>query len=516
MTAFIKKYILLTSIYFSISSLSFAMTPNLEGDIKDEDGHLSQSPPRPKQEIIYKGTPEKSKSKPSIDTPLKLERANLENARLQRTVNSLVQIITDDRLVRPAFAHLFRAIIDGQDERTIGNLLRRVEEVRRPPFLELPVDFDKKIRRSVTESTLYLINNELNVLHGTRTNFPTINYLTFKPFHDVSTRDVRNLTTTLSSLSIRNNDEDQITIGRSALGQLISKSLQEPVIDLETEVDLGALPKLVVHQYNDFLDNPGIYEWYMVGSAIPDGDCFFHAIFTQDGEIGNVVSQRASQIRTRVAEETSREEDSQRTMSLEMLGYYREMMYRERIDLVPENIKIMLEENDDYSILRNSRLERVNGDVEQLPERFRNTVQYDDNVISGAIRLQDIQQYMAKYLNPENDEYYIEVPVGRNFPAGISELIARKNNITVNYFVLNRERAALNYAGTLAKGNPTIYNLLIDGRHFYPLYNGQEGEVKKSRFIQSLNNFVEFVHDTYLAKPSLSQYSQAASSVPHN
>jgi len=489
--------------YFSIAFMLLAwLAPVMATDnIKDEDNKSFSSPIRPKPEVIYR-TPEKSKSKSSIDTPLKLERttlelerATLEKVRLQSIINSLRDIIIDDRFVRPAFAHLFRAIVEGQDERTIGNLLRRVEEVRRPPTLELPVDFDKKIRRSVTESTLYLINHELSVQNGRRTNFPTINYLTFKPFGDVSTQEVRNLTTTLRNLSIRNNEEDQIIIGRSALEKLVLKSLQEPVINLETEIDLEACPKLSVHQYNDFLDSPGIYEWYMVGSAIPDGDCFFHAIFTQDGEIGTVVKQNASQIRTRVVEETQREEDSQRTIRLEMLGYYREMIYRGRNDLVPENIRMMLEENDDYAILRNSRLEKVNGNVEQLPERFRNIVQHDDTTISDAINLQSIQQYMAKYLNPENDEYYIEVPVGRNYPAGISELIARKNNITVNYFVLNRERAALNYAGTLAEGNPTIYNLLIDGRHFYPLYNGQEGEGKKGRFIQSLNNYVEFVHD---------------------
>lgn len=523
MAAFIKKSILLSFIYFSISSLSFAM--NSEGNIKDEDEdeHLSQSPPRIKQEITYSGTPEKPKSKPFIDTPLKLEVATLENTRLQRTVeslqhkvDSLVLIITDDRFVRPAFAHLFSAIIGGQDDRTIGNLLRRVDEVRRPQFLELPVDFDKKIRRSVTESTLYLMNNELNVLHATRTNFPTINYLRFKPFRDVSTQDVRNLTTTLRNLAIRNNEEDQTPIGRRALKKLVSKSLKEPVINLETEIDLSAFPKLKVHQYNDRREEPGIYEWYMVGSAIPDGDCFFHAIFTQDGEIGNVVSQRASQIRTRVVEETSREEDSQRTMRLEILGYYREMIYRGRTDLVSDNIKKMLEKNDYHSIIRNSLLEKENGDVEKLPEKFRNSVKYDDNVISGAISLHDIQQYMVKYLNPENDEYYIEVPVGRDSPAGISELIARKNNITVNYFVLNQERASLNYTGTLAKGNPTIYNLLVYGNHFYPLYNVIEGKAKKSRFIQSLNNSIDFVRENYLAKPPLSQYSQAASSIPQS
>jgi hypothetical protein len=484
--------------YFSIAFMLLAwLAPVIASDdIKEEDKSFLQSPLRPKQEIIYKGTPEKSKSKPSIDTPLKLERATLENARLQSTIDSLVRIITDDRFVRPAFAHLFRAIVDGQDERTIGNLLRRVEDVRRPPTLELPVDFDKKIRRSVTESTLYLINHELNVQNGVRTNFPTINYLTFKPFRDISTQEVRNLTTALRNLSIRNGEEDQIISRRSALGQLVLKSLQEPVINLETEIDLGALPKLGVHQYIDFRDSPGIYEWYMVGSAIPDGDCFFHAIFTQDGEIGTLVKQNASQIRTRVVEETQREEDSQRTIRLEMLGYYRDMMSQKKFDLVPQNIKTMLRQNDHHVIFRNALLERQ----EELDEEYINPVRHDDNSILEAISLENIQPYMAKYLNPENDEYYIEVPVGRNYPAGISELIARKNNITVNYFVLNRERAALNYAGTLAEGNPAIYNLLIDGRHFYPLYNGQEGEGKKGRFIQSLNNFVEFVHDTYFVK----------------
>ena len=487
MIKFIRKSIFLSVFCFS---LVFSTVQGAEENL------VPQSPIRLKQEVVYR-TPEKSNSSISISTPLRLEMANMEVSKLKATIANLLGVITDDRFVRPAFAHLFRAIVEGQNEHTIGNLLRKVEEVRDPPTLELPVDFDKKIRRRVTESAIYLMNNELTIQNGIRTNFPTINYITFKPFRTITTREITYLVNSLRGLSVGNNVGDQIIPRFDALKQLVSKSLEEPVVDIQQEIDLGALPKLEVHEYQNFtIHHPGIYEWYVVGSAIPDGNCFFHATLTQNGQDEIVVRQNASHIRTSIVAEIIRNEDDQRLIRLEMLGFYREMFFKQELALIPEIIQNMLYDNDEYTIARNNYL-RINEDINQLPIRYRNNVRHSDDYILNAIVLEHIQTYLEKYLNDQNDEYYIEVPVVRDTHAGISEIIARKNNIVVNYFTLNQERGALNYAGTLGNNGTTIHNLLIHGRHFYPLYNDAEGIDKKDHFVQSLNNFVEFMYNTY-------------------
>lgn len=501
----IRKFIFLSIFGFSLvfNSIQSVMGADDKTDIKDEAKSFINSPIRPKQdvkEVVYR-TPEKLNASGSIATPLRLEMANSEISRLKSTVDILVNVITDDRFVRPAFAHLFRAIKDGQDEHTIGNLLRRVETVRNPPFLELPIDFQLKIRRSVTDSTLYLINNELsNAQNGRRTDYPTINYLTFQPFRPITTPEITSLVSSLRGLSVRETVEDQTIPRLDALRQLVLKSLQEPVVGPQKEIDLGALPKLEVSDYHDLATrHPGVYSWYLVGSAIPDGDCFFHAIFTRNGQVENLIKQEALRIRQAAVDSTRTDLIFQGLMRTEILGYYRDMFLKQKYNLVPEPIRKMLDENDEYAILRNTFLERANGDLNQLPPKYRNTVKHTDNDILNVVNLNDIPTYMNKYLDQQNDEYYIEVPVGRNTHSGISEIIARTNNITVNYFLLNQDRGALNYAGTVGNG-AVIHNVLINGRHFYPLYNDAEGSNKQSEFIQSLNNFIEFMYTTYFPK----------------
>ncbi len=272
--------------------------------------------------------------------------------------------------------------------------------------------------------------------------------------------------------------------------------------DIETkEKYVVALHKIQKFHFNgDTNPELGLYGEYMSCPTVGDGDCFFHSIFTQDGENLETVTERAAAMRTVFCEAIQGEDGYINDCRNLVYEDYLEFSTSLRENIVPTLIRNMLRKNHQHEEARNyvqSILKQ--GDV--LPPILTLPYYYDQNTIKAEITDTVVKSYMERFRKNANLDSYISIRPDMICPA---ELLARQNNVRVNVFIFNKDSGFIQLLKAIGEIDETnlIYNILIDGMHYVALFNPSEGETREKSVKQIIKN-----QATYAIKTSESTVS---------
>ncbi len=226
----------------------------------------------------------------------------------------------------------------------------------------------------------------------------------------------------------------------------------------------------------------GKYGEYLVCPTKADGDCFFHAVFTEDGEDADTIIGRAGVIRGQLCDAIQGGNYLGECKSLLYEEYLKEYVRGNRGD-VPDNILQMFDLNNSYDALR-PYLDAQGVDVQQP---------HSEDDIRAAISEGKTKQYMETLRECGGAETYIPVRPGMMCPAAIiAERQGKKLNIFTVLINTGLDKIARYSLGFLKSvgpndGSPPI-NLLIEGNHFVRLYNPAESDLHRLQAEQIIRN----------------------------
>lgn len=414
------------------------------------------------------------------------QRIREENKQLKESLRTLIKLATNKKLVRPSLADFLNEAFKKQ---TTNKYRDAVKDTCR---VQLPLYHEKQVSSVVQESSKKIVKVfQSNPTHISSMGGATIQYYDFNLLESVSDKELNDLEKSFRDLSTAILPAEEM---KGGLFEFLKNMIPTLEINREEE-NLESLPRYAEVEGILPQDVVGIFDRYVIGNAVGDGDCFFHAAFTRAGQTESAIRDQALNIRRRALDNIQRSQEYQNLMRGEILGHFRVIMGRDKVieeelKTVPENIRNMLDENFTHEITRQSFVDRGR----PLPANLQNQILHNDATILQTIDPAFIASYAERYVNYNQDnpnDFYIEIPVfGRENAyqtSGIGEVIARIENLTVNYFTWNQRTHSLNYSGRLGN-NGRVVNVLIHGDHFYPLYNNAEGDPRLNDFVQTLYN----------------------------
>lgn len=234
----------------------------------------------------------------------------------------------------------------------------------------------------------------------------------------------------------------------------------------------------------------GLFSEYVSCPTKGDGDCFFHATFTQDGEDSETVAARAAVMRSQFCD------------VLPADGYLsgcRNIIYEEYKDKaigfltdIPEPVRTMIKENYQHEAAHNY-LQGLLQPGEVLPPVLALPYRHTDDTIRSAISSEMAKAYMERFRFNTGIESYI--PVRTADMICPVEFLARENNVNINVFTLQKEEGkATGFLRLLKRarniqGQGTMpLNILIEGVHYVALINSGESEERKKAVFQIMRN----------------------------
>lgn len=256
-------------------------------------------------------------------------------------------------------------------------------------------------------------------------------------------------------------------------------------LGMKDTVDLYKIQKFT---YGASDSAQGLYGEYLSCPTPPDGDCFFHAVFTQEGEDVETVSERAAVMRETLCDEvlTGNYLTGCRNLVYE---HYFEMLTTPGVSKIPEATRQLLKDNEEHQSARNYLISH-GMDPKDLPPLLGPEFKHDENIIKTGISLSDVQAYMGRFRTKAGPDSYIPVREGMICPA---EKIALQNNVRINVFTFNAESGSLELfksAGNVgADGNHPIVNILHGGNHFVALIHPDESDLRKAAVHQIMKNY---------------------------
>lgn len=288
-----------------------------------------------------------------------------------------------------------------------------------------------------------------------------------------------------------------------ALGNKENLSDNDHITDEDYKLDIGNVYKrtknlgkvgkinLSISQkfiYNG-VTNPvlGIYGEYISCPTIGDGNCLFHATFTQEGEDQEVINVSATAIRATLCNVVPADGYLAGCRCLVYEEYLRRSV-TPSITTIPEPMRTMFRENHEHASARNYVVNLLQTN-EQLPARLRLPYIYTEDDIRTAIPAATAKDYMKRFRYNFGVDSYI--PVRREMICPV-EFIALQNNVRLNVFTFNCEIGALDLLKSVGvpgvTGNNPIHNILIEGAHYVALINPAESDARKNAVIQIMKN----------------------------
>ena len=273
-------------------------------------------------------------------------------------------------------------------------------------------------------------------------------------------------------------DEDVLDISHLFKSTKLGKSAN---LDLQKSQKFGINGAVIVHHAS------GIYGEYVSCPTVGDGDCFFHAIFTQNGEDLGAVRARAAAMRSALCDVVPAGGYLTGCRNIIYEEYLR-MSITPKMSSIPEPVRTSFIQNHDHTAARNYVLSILPaGQV--LPPILAPEYRHNIDTIKGAIPVEAVTAYMERFRTRAGADSYIPVRPGMTCPA---EKLALQNHVRGNIFTFNKANGWLDFlktAGTPGDdGDNPIYNILLEGAHYVALINPAESDARKEAIKQIIKN----------------------------
>ena len=253
-------------------------------------------------------------------------------------------------------------------------------------------------------------------------------------------------------------------------------------------VEIGRFPRLQTAPSGvEVLLPDGTPESFVVVPARPDGNCFFHAAFTQNGvEYTDMKTFSEEKRKAAVDRILAGEGDFQDTMKAEMLGYYREAYIDKKFGVIPDFIRELIEGSYAYdtakAAVEKMKLENPDIPLPNLPAE--NPVNAN---IKGFITPPLMAAYLQKYLEPtRGSEYYVQIPTGTSGKC-FAAILAQISDTKIQCFEFRD--GCLQYQSSVGlDGAARLVRILRRGQHFEGLYDASEEDARKKGVWQAYQN----------------------------
>lgn len=247
------------------------------------------------------------------------------------------------------------------------------------------------------------------------------------------------------------------------------KSLIKTVEKLSTNFDESAVQKL---QYLE--DNETVRE-YLSCPTVGDGDCFFHAAFTDPEEDTRTVQDKAANMRKLLCDAVQQGEylDDLKPLVYE---HYMELLANNNDHLeVPDNIKQYMQNKNDYTNMYNN-MQRFEIPIDNKTTPNPET-RFPADKVKGLITPDQIKNYIERFRQVGGYETYIPFRPDILCPVEILANIGQKK---ISIFTFNTTEKKLQFHKTAGTVGPLV-RIVHTGNHFVRLYrpHGSEGFLRQ-------------------------------------
>ncbi|MBN9344302.1 MAG: hypothetical protein J0H87_08075 [Holosporales bacterium] len=236
----------------------------------------------------------------------------------------------------------------------------------------------------------------------------------------------------------------------------------------------------------------GLYAEYLTCPTIGDGNCFFHAVFTEPGDTYDIVTHKTAILRANFYNIIQTNNAYAKSFASLVYEYYRGLWGTRESDNIPELIRLLLQEDDEYVAARNTLIKLG---VNPLPVQLSSLHRHSVDHITSQISLDHIRSYMERLKVVGGPQTYIPVRNEAFCPAEALALLGQKR---VNIFTYNKDSNQLFLYKSATSpermmdvniSNFSIVNILHTGNHYIRLFNPSEGVLYQGQCQQIIQNY---------------------------
>jgi hypothetical protein len=221
-------------------------------------------------------------------------------------------------------------------------------------------------------------------------------------------------------------------------------------------------------------DNETVRE-YLSCPTVGDGDCFFHAAFTDPEEDTRTVQDKAANMRKLLCDAVQQGEylDDLKPLVYE---HYMELLANNNDHLeVPDNIKQYMQNKNDYTNMYNN-MQRFEIPIDNKTTPNPET-RFPADKVKGLITPDQIKNYIERFRQVGGYETYIPFRPDILCPVEILANIGQKK---ISIFTFNTTEKKLQFHKTAGTVGPLV-RIVHTGNHFVRLYrpHGSEGFLRQ-------------------------------------
>lgn len=250
----------------------------------------------------------------------------------------------------------------------------------------------------------------------------------------------------------------------------------------KTAVPSGALDVSTIQKLQYVFPDKKVWE-FLVCPTIGDGDCFFHAAFTDAGNTAQDIQEKAARMRNELSDAVQRGEYLDDLKPLVYEHYMGLIANNSNHPEVPKTIKDTMNEKNEY-ILTYNGMQKFGFLTETTPNP---EVKYPISSIHSFISHDHIKVYMERLRTVGGYETYIPFRPDMTSPADILAVLRGKQ---INIFTFNTTTNQLDFLKTAGKKGPVI-SILHTGNHFVRLYdpNDDNGTIQCEQILKNYYGF---------------------------
>jgi len=257
------------------------------------------------------------------------------------------------------------------------------------------------------------------------------------------------------------------------------KSLFEATTLASATLDVSTVQKLQFLWAQD----QTLHEYYAT-PTVGDGDCFFHAAFTEPGESFDVVQAKAAVMRAQLCDAIQQGHHVDNLRNLVYEHYKGLLADNENHPEIPESIKRYMREKNEYASMYNN-MQRFGISVEAIPQP---EVRFSEELVKALVVPDHIKIYMERFRRVGGYQTYIPFRPDGACPASLLATIGQKR---INIFTFNTTEGKLQLHKTAGTVGPLVNILHVDN-HFVRLYLPVEGENSLHQCEQIWKNYLQY------------------------
>jgi uncharacterized protein (TIGR04141 family) len=257
------------------------------------------------------------------------------------------------------------------------------------------------------------------------------------------------------------------------------KSLFEATTLPSTTLDVSIVQKLQFLWTHDHT----LHEYYAI-PTVGDGDCFFHAAFTETGESFDVVQAKAAVMRTQLCDAVQQGHHVDDLRNLVYEHYKGLLSDNENPPEVPESIKHYMREKNEYASMYNN-MQRFGISVADIPQP---EVRFSEELGKAFVTSDHIKSYIERFRTVGGYQTYIPFRPDCICPANLLATIGRKR---INIFTFHPTEGKLQFHKTAGTAGPVV-NILHVRNHFVRLYLPVEEDASFHQCEQVWENYLQF------------------------